>query len=224
MSPAGLSRGYVGAEKAGCASGVGGTERPRPARRIPKPAFHSPASVTSVPNSAPRLRVPAPASCSTPPPPQSPPLSISPPRRPEARGEARAPAPRPRPPPPARPTPSARQAARAAPGLAPRASCGGGGAERRQAQPGRWGGQRHRQRRGGSKRGDVEGGTEPGQRRTRPRAPGREQRAAGAELWAPRGASPVVCSRPCTELPPPQPSSRRAEGTAPAGPRSPDSS
>ena len=60
MSPAGRSRGYVGAEKAGCASGVGGTERPRPARWIPKPAFHSPASVTSVSNSAPRAESPPP--------------------------------------------------------------------------------------------------------------------------------------------------------------------
>ena len=142
MSPAGRSRGYVGAEKAGCASGVGGTERPRPARWIPKPAFHSPASVTSVSNSAPRAESPPPPPSphSSPPPNISASLSLSAAASPRPGGEARAPAPRPRPPPPARPTPSARPAASAAPGLAPRASCGGGGAERRQAQPGRGGG------------------------------------------------------------------------------------
>lgn len=86
------------------------------------------------------------------------------------------------------------------------------------------GGQRHRQSRGGLERGDVEGGTEPGQRRTRPRTPGRAQRAPGAARRTRRGAAPVVSSRPCTERPPPQPTSRRAEGTAAAGPRSPNPS
>lgn len=140
MSPAGRSRGCVGAEKAGCASGVGSSEQPRSSRWVPKPAFPSPASVTPVITSALRLQVPAPTSCSTrPPPPVSAFLSlrggVS-----TADGEAQAPAPRPRPPPPALPTPSSRPTASAARGPAPRASCGGGGAERRQAQPGSGGG------------------------------------------------------------------------------------
>lgn len=83
-----------------------------------------------------------------------------------AGSEARAPASRPRCPPPAAAhalRPPARPAACAAPGLAPRASCGGGGAGRRRAQPGREarsGGQRHRLRRRGWLAGWLAGGEE----------------------------------------------------------------
>lgn len=155
-----------------------------------------------------------------PPPPKSPPLrlrsSLSEAQRPRLPPPASGPSPRfcPRPPP-------ASPAASAAPGLAPRASCGGGGAERRQAQPGRWG-QRHTQRRGGSERGDVEGGTEPGQRWTGDARA--RQSAAGSRRRERRGQARVIPGRPCTEHPLPQPSSHLAEGITLAGPRSPDSS
>lgn len=142
--------------------------------------------------------------------------AASPRLRPGLPPTASGPSPRfcPRPPP-------ASPAASAAPGLAPCASCGGGGAERRQAQPGRWG-QRHRQRRGGSEREDVEGGTEPGQRWTR--AARARQRAARSRRRAPRGEALVISGRPCTELPLPQRNSHLAEGITHAGPRNPDSS
>lgn len=86
--------------------------------------------------------------------------------------------------------PPASPAASAAPGLAPCASCGGGGAERRQAQPGRWG-QRHTEARrlGERRRGGRDGawtavdrGRAHQAKRSAHQAPGTERGGTG-DLW-----------------------------------------
>lgn len=113
-----------------------------------------------------------------------------------------------KPPPPARPTPSARLAASAAPGLAPRASCGGGGAERRQAQPGRGGveAQTEARRLGERRRGGRDGARTAADTASRARkiAAHRRRRAPDTERGIPGGLQPSMhrAPSPTAEQPP----------------------
>lgn len=86
------------------------SDLPRPLGPQAAPPLHSPASVTSVPKLAPDSRVPASASCSTPPPhPKSPPPSPRSSLSEAQRPRFLHPTPRLRSQPPVLPTPSSRQ-------------------------------------------------------------------------------------------------------------------
>lgn len=155
-------------------------------------------------------------------PPQVP--SSQSPQQPLGGPEASVPTPHPPPPVPAPGSahallPPARQPAQRPASLPVRPA---GEEARRGGKRSRGGGGRGTQRRGGSERGDVEGGTEPGQRwtgnaRTR-------QSAARSRRRERRGEARVISGRPCTECPLPQRSSHLAKEITLAGPRSPDSS
>lgn len=153
--------------------------------------------------SSPRLRLLL--HTSSPPPSPLLPVPAAASRRPRGLGSytpppASGPSPRfcPRPPP-------ASPAASAAPGLAPRASCGGGGTERRQAQPGRWG-QRHTEARrlGERRRGGRDGAWTAVDRERAHQAKRSAQQAQGTERGGTGDLWPSMhrVSSPTAEQPP----------------------